>query len=100
MDPWQLLEVCHQVESDLGRRARPRWHEREIDIDILLAGSLTLREPQLTIPHPALRERDFVLVPLLEVEPHLVDPQNGRPLSDYLSKTPALKLYHEGALAC
>jgi 2-amino-4-hydroxy-6-hydroxymethyldihydropteridine diphosphokinase len=98
--PVELLEECHRIESALGRRPRPRWQEREIDIDILLVDNLILKEPQLTVPHPAMLDRDFVLVPLLEVAPQLIHPQNGKPLAEFISSKPGLTRYQGGALVC
>ncbi len=98
--PGQLLEKCRRIESELGRRKRPRWQEREIDIDILLLDNLILKEPQLTVPHPSMLKRDFVLVPLHEVGPQLVHPQNGKPLSEFISSKPNLTRYQGGVLVC
>ncbi len=58
---------------------------RTIDLDILLCDSLVLEDPDLTIPHPRMAERGFVLVPLLELSPRLQDPRSGCPFADYLS---------------
>ena len=54
---------------------------RTLDLDILLCGSLIMDTPELIIPHPRIRERAFVLVPLLEVDPGATDPRTGGPLS-------------------
>lgn len=66
--PEELLDVCQQIELTAGRSREVRWGPRTLDIDILLYDDLTMDTPRLTIPHPRMRERLFVLVPLLELE--------------------------------
>lgn len=66
-DPHQLLAQTQAVESALGRVRTVRWGPRTIDIDILFHGSARLQDERLTLPHPRMAERAFVLVPLLEV---------------------------------
>lgn len=65
--PHQLLAATSQIEKDLGRERHERWGPRTIDIDLLFFGAERLNRPELTIPHPRIQERAFVLVPLLEV---------------------------------
>jgi 2-amino-4-hydroxy-6-hydroxymethyldihydropteridine diphosphokinase len=67
--PQQLLERIHEVERSLGRNraAETRWGPRTCDIDILAYDDVVLNEPDLTLPHPRLFERAFVLVPLAEI---------------------------------
>ena len=61
--PRQVLKATQQIERDLGRKKNP------IDIDILLYDDLTVDEPGLTIPHPLMQERDFVMIPLEQIKP-------------------------------
>ena len=68
----------------MGRQARQRWGPREIDIDLLLFGSVTLQGGNLILPHPEMTQRAFVLVPLLEIAPGLTLP-DGRPLRALLA---------------
>ena len=70
--PRELLAAAKEVEATVGRTPTYRWGPREIDIDILLFGDLTISEPDLTIPHPGLAERDFVRVPLAELRPDIL----------------------------
>lgn len=71
----QLLEQCQRIESELGRvRDGKRWGPRTIDIDILLFDDEEWDSPSLAIPHPRMREREFVVVPLLEVVPEVTLP--------------------------
>jgi 2-amino-4-hydroxy-6-hydroxymethyldihydropteridine diphosphokinase len=80
-----LLDRLLAVEQALGRRRTgPRWGPRTIDLDLLLYGREVVDEPGLTVPHPRLAERRFVLEPLHELDPNLVVPRRG-PVSDLLS---------------
>lgn len=69
--PFELLEKIRAIERDMGRVRRIPKGPRLIDIDILLFGDEVLETPELTIPHPRMTERRFVLEPLLEVAPEL-----------------------------
>jgi 2-amino-4-hydroxy-6-hydroxymethyldihydropteridine diphosphokinase len=72
LDPEGLLEACKQVERELGRSAGgPRHGPRPIDVDLLLLGRQQLSSDRLTLPHPELRTRRFVIEPLLELDPEL-----------------------------
>lgn len=79
--PELLLARIQALEAKLGRERRHAVPKgpRVIDIDILLYGDLVLQTADLQIPHPRLRERQFVLVPLLEIDPAARDPRDGRP---------------------
>ena len=75
LSPQELLAVCKEHESAQGRDLHDSHNRpRPIDIDILLAGDLVMDTPELTVPHPRLTERGFVLVPLFEIAPKLVYP--------------------------
>jgi 2-amino-4-hydroxy-6-hydroxymethyldihydropteridine diphosphokinase len=69
MAPFALLSAAKTIERRMGRVPGRRWGPRPIDIDILFYGRLSLASQELTIPHPRIAERDFVLVPLAEVMP-------------------------------
>lgn len=69
--PLALLEACLAIEIELGRVRRERWGPRVIDIDVLLHGDARLTSERLTLPHPAMAERAFVLIPLREIAPDL-----------------------------
>jgi 2-amino-4-hydroxy-6-hydroxymethyldihydropteridine diphosphokinase len=80
----ELLDRLLAVERELGReRTGPRFGPRTIDLDLLLYGRETIDEPGLTVPHPRLQERAFVLEPLVELEPSLALP-DGQRLRDLL----------------
>jgi 2-amino-4-hydroxy-6-hydroxymethyldihydropteridine diphosphokinase len=84
--PRELLDALLEVERSLGRtREGPRFGPRTIDLDLLLYGDEAFDEPGLTVPHPRLHERAFVLEPLAELDPALVVPGHG-PLETLLAK--------------
>jgi 2-amino-4-hydroxy-6-hydroxymethyldihydropteridine diphosphokinase len=87
--PGELLTRLKQLEHEIGRIKRFHWGPREIDIDIIFYGSLVLETPDLVIPHPHLYERDFVLTPLHELCPDLVDPSSGHTISQLLANLQA-----------
>src|SRR5438132_5073026 len=68
----ELLQALLNVEARLGRVRAERFGPRTIDLDLLLYGTLTCESPQLTLPHPRMHEREFVLRPLAEIAPQLV----------------------------
>jgi 2-amino-4-hydroxy-6-hydroxymethyldihydropteridine diphosphokinase len=74
LTPPALLRYVKTLEEEIGRRPGPRWGPRPIDIDILLMGDQVVDTDALTLPHPRLAERAFVLVPLAELAPDLVPP--------------------------
>jgi 2-amino-4-hydroxy-6-hydroxymethyldihydropteridine diphosphokinase len=74
MTPRALLELAHRVEADAHRVRLERWGPRTLDVDVLLVGDASVDEPDLVVPHPRMWERGFVLAPLHDVAPDLVDP--------------------------
>lgn len=79
LDPLGLLRCAQRVELALGRVRGVRWGPRTVDVDVLLYGRRVVRTPELVVPHPRMRERAFVLVPLCEIAPDLVLP-DGTPV--------------------
>jgi 2-amino-4-hydroxy-6-hydroxymethyldihydropteridine diphosphokinase len=80
MVPRVLLDALLEIEQRFGRvrRAEDRWGPRLLDLDLLLYGDETVDEPGLSLPHPRLHERAFVLVPLAEIAPDLLVPGRGK----------------------
>jgi len=70
----RLLAVCLHIEDTLGRKRSERWGPRTIDLDLLLYGEEIHATAELTVPHPLLHERRFVLEPMMEIAPDLVHP--------------------------
>lgn len=84
--PHHLLDNLKQVERLLGRIPRKQWHEREIDIDIILFGDQIVNEEDIQIPHARMHERNFVLVPSAEIAPELINPQTGLTITEMLAQ--------------
>ncbi|VVM31834.1 2-amino-4-hydroxy-6-hydroxymethyldihydropteridine diphosphokinase [Terribacillus sp. AE2B 122] len=72
LKPMELLHVCQKIEQDLGRKRIIRWGPRTVDLDILLYSTENMNVEELTLPHPRMHERAFVLVPLAEIAPELL----------------------------
>ncbi len=71
--PRGLLDLCRSLERAAGRERRIRWGPRTLDVDVLWIDGITVDEPELTVPHPRMFQRNFVVVPLLEIAPDLAD---------------------------
>ena len=85
MAPMQLLDTTEEIERRLGRASKSHgglYSDRVIDIDILLYGNDIINEERLTVPHPLMHKRDFVLTPLKEIAPTFVHPQLGHTIEE------------------
>jgi 2-amino-4-hydroxy-6-hydroxymethyldihydropteridine diphosphokinase len=90
LPPRALLEVLQRVEAAAHRRrGGARWGARTLDLDLLLYGDRAISEPGLTVPHPGVASRPFVLAPLAELAPALVVPGTGRTVAELLAAAPA-----------
>jgi 2-amino-4-hydroxy-6-hydroxymethyldihydropteridine diphosphokinase len=83
--PEELIKTCLKIERAAGRVRTEPNAARTLDIDVIMAGGLTIDRPGLTVPHPRYAERRFVLVPLNEIAPDLVDPARGVTVRELLA---------------
>lgn len=88
LDPLALLDVCLKIENELGRKREVRWGPRTLDLDILLYNHENIETENLTIPHPRMTERAFVILPLLEMDPNMMLPMMEEPLKSFLKSKP------------
>jgi len=85
-EPLSLLQQCQAIEHALGRKRTQRWGPRTIDIDILTFGQLQWQDESLTIPHPRIEERYFVLAPWAQLEPEFEVPTLARTVQQLLDR--------------
>ncbi len=88
LDPLETLRLLRTIEDQMGRRRGPHWSPRVIDLDLLLYGDVVLKTEVLTLPHPELHHRRFVLVPLLDLSPQGRHPLLERGFRDLLEALP------------
>ena len=86
--PLQLLRRCQAIQREMGRRPGPRNGPRLIDIDILLYENVVMQSPEVTIPHPRMAERRFVLVPLSEIAADAEHPVTRQTVREMLGSAP------------
>jgi len=89
MKPEELMRALLQIEREMGRRRTQSKGPRNIDLDILLAGDLVVDSPELSIPHPAMHQRRFVLEPLVEIAPEVRHPVMKKSARELLDDLPA-----------
>ena len=85
LSPIEILHITQEIEKELGRTKKSvngSYSDRLIDIDILLYDTLVLQTPELTIPHPLMTERDFVMKPLIEIAGNVIHPTREKTLSE------------------
>ncbi|WP_042353234.1 2-amino-4-hydroxy-6-hydroxymethyldihydropteridine diphosphokinase [Bacillus massiliigorillae] len=84
----QLLSVCQSIENTLGRKRVIRWGPRTVDLDILLFNHENIETDDLSVPHPRMHERAFVIIPLVEIEPNIQLPTSGQSFNEILERIP------------
>lgn len=84
LEPFALLERLSSIEDQMGRKREKRWGSRNIDLDILLYDTRMVDSERLTIPHPRMHERRFVLVPLAQIAPKLLHPRLKKNIEELL----------------
>lgn len=88
LPPLELLEALKRLEHRLGRKKRERWGPREMDLDIIFYNGQLVNEEGLTIPHPDLSNRRFVLQPLADIAPDFISPRHHRTVATLLAECP------------
>ncbi|MBF2064434.1 MAG: 2-amino-4-hydroxy-6-hydroxymethyldihydropteridine diphosphokinase [Calothrix sp. C42_A2020_038] len=96
MIPEFLLEILLKIENNFGRLRNQRWGPRTLDLDILLYENRIIETPKLQIPHPRMRERAFVLVPLAEIAPDWIEPVSGLAIKELLKDVDCSDVHKEG----
>lgn len=84
LNPQELFIELKKIEQRLGRIIREKWGPREIDLDVLLFNDLIFSDEIITLPHKGIIYRDFVLVPLIEIEPELIHPIFNKKIADFV----------------
>jgi len=84
LNPQELFFELKKIEQVLGRIVREKWGPREIDLDILFYNDLIISDDFITLPHKGIIYRDFVLVPLIEIEPELIHPVFKKKIVDFV----------------
>ncbi|MGC9360541.1 MAG: 2-amino-4-hydroxy-6-hydroxymethyldihydropteridine diphosphokinase [Anaerolineae bacterium] len=99
LPPLRVLQAAKAIERALGRTPTRRWGPRVIDIDLLLYDNVTTHSPELTLPHPGLLDRAYVLVPLAEIAPNVRHPITHQTVREHLQAmgpTPGVAPYPPG----
>ncbi|HEX3008234.1 MAG TPA: 2-amino-4-hydroxy-6-hydroxymethyldihydropteridine diphosphokinase [Bacteroidales bacterium] len=87
LSPLAILRMTQQIEKNAGRIKTPgQYSDRSIDLDILFYDHLIIKEEELTIPHPRLHERLFVLVPLMDIEPDYIHPTKNKTITQLFNE--------------
>ncbi|PHK48851.1 2-amino-4-hydroxy-6-hydroxymethyldihydropteridine diphosphokinase [Staphylococcus edaphicus] len=95
LNPHELLKACLDTEQQLHRVRDIRWGPRTIDVDILLYGEHTINETDLVVPHPRMKERAFVLIPLNDIAANMIEPNLNRKIGSLVTSDDSVKKYKD-----
>ena len=87
-DPQELLDRLHEIEQNANRKRLVHWGPRTLDLDILFYDDLVQDDPSLTLPHPDMQNRDFVLRPMAELAPNFLHPVFQKTIGQLLKELP------------
>jgi 2-amino-4-hydroxy-6-hydroxymethyldihydropteridine diphosphokinase len=87
LSPQELLVLLLDIEKEIGRIRREKWEARVIDIDILFYGNKQVNEPDLQIPHPHFQERNFAILPMMELAPDFVHPKSQLTIEEIYTRS-------------
>lgn len=85
LEPKSLFHTIKEIETAIGRTTSVRWGPREIDIDLLYFDSEVISDPEFQVPHPEIPNRNFVLIPLAEIDGSFIDPRRRQPIRSLLA---------------
>lgn len=85
LEPKSLFHTIKEIETAIGRTTSVRWGPREIDIDLLYFDSAVISDPEFQVPHPEIANRNFVLIPLAEIDGSFIDPRRRQPIRSLLA---------------
>ncbi|MEN3045184.1 MAG: 2-amino-4-hydroxy-6-hydroxymethyldihydropteridine diphosphokinase [Candidatus Hydrothermales bacterium] len=91
LDPFELLKKNQEVEKKFGRERRKKYEARTLDIDILFYEKLIMENENLTIPHPLIHERNFILLPLKEIDPNYIHPLFKKNITSFIKNEKGVK---------
>lgn len=92
LSPEEMIKMIKTIEGRLDRIKNVKWGPRNIDIDIIAIDEMVIDTPELTVPHPYMHERAFVLIPLREVAPQFTHPMTGKTLEEMICALPLEKM--------
>lgn len=91
LSPAEIIGTLLEIEKEMGRtRSGEKWESRIIDLDVLLIGSEIINDKNLTVPHPHMHTRRFVMAPMTDIAPDFVHPVLGKSMADLLDEIPAV----------
>ena len=95
LNPQSLLKCCLATEQQLHRKREIRWGPRTLDVDILLFGDQIIEQDNLSVPHPRMKERSFVLIPLNDIATNQIEPISNKSIGQLVVTDNSVKKYKD-----